>query len=208
MGGKLKARNVSVDFKRTRGRYVLEEKFQFRCISSFFPVLLQSFDEQFLQKWLGRERLLLLAPLLFPFSFSSPLRLLLGVGIYWKYRMYYSELTSLQQLKRLPLRTISVNLPSLQLIFPRQIFFDVMISWGGVRLSPLGKPASIWPILPAPDDGYWWMWRNRWLIPWSSCQSSWLRIQRSGFGSRRYGVHSSSWVQLRSYLKEKVAAPV
>jgi hypothetical protein len=46
-------------------------------------------------------------------------------------------------------------------------------------------------------------------------QTSWLQIQRSGFDSRRYhifweavvwnGVHSASWVQLRSYLEEKVA---
>jgi hypothetical protein len=53
---------------------------------------------------------------------------------------------------------------------------------------------------------------------WSSGQSSWLQIQRSGFDSRRYqvfwevvgldGFHSASWVQLRSYLKEKVAAAV
>jgi hypothetical protein len=48
--------------------------------------------------------------------------------------------------------------------------------------------------------------------------SSWLQIQRSGFDSRRYQifwevvglerVHSALWVQLRSYLEEKVAAPV
>jgi hypothetical protein len=36
---------------------------------------------------------------------------------------------------------------------------------------------------------------------WSSGQSSWLQIQRSR-------VHSASWVQLRSYLNGKVAAPV
>jgi hypothetical protein len=47
-------------------------------------------------------------------------------------------------------------------------------------------------------------------------QSSWLQFRRSGFDSRHYrifwevcnGVHSASWVQLRSYLEEKVAAPV
>jgi hypothetical protein len=52
----------------------------------------------------------------------------------------------------------------------------------------------------------------------STGQSSWLQIQRSGFDFRRYqifwqvvaleGAHSASWVQLRSYLKEKVVAPV
>jgi hypothetical protein len=53
---------------------------------------------------------------------------------------------------------------------------------------------------------------------WSSGQSSWLQIQGSRFDSRLYKifwkvvslerVHWASWVQLRSYLKEKVAAPV
>jgi hypothetical protein len=27
-----------------------------------------------------------------------------------------------------------------------------LISWGGVRLSPLGTSATVWPIVPAPDD--------------------------------------------------------
>jgi hypothetical protein len=59
---------------------------------------------------------------------------------------------------------------------------------------------------------------EEWLPLWSSGQSCWLQIQRSGFDSRRYQihwevvglerVHLASWVQLRSYLKEKVAAPV
>jgi hypothetical protein len=29
-----------------------------------------------------------------------------------------------------------------------------------VRLSPLGTPATNWPIVPAPDDR-WWVWRSR-----------------------------------------------
>jgi hypothetical protein len=51
---------------------------------------------------------------------------------------------------------------------------------------------------------------------WSSGQSSWLQIQRSGFDSPIYeifwvvglGVHSASWAQLRSYLKERIVASV
>jgi hypothetical protein len=27
-----------------------------------------------------------------------------------------------------------------------------LVSWGGVRLSPLGTSAINWPIVPAPDD--------------------------------------------------------
>jgi hypothetical protein len=52
---------------------------------------------------------------------------------------------------------------------------------------------------------------------WSSGQSSWPQFQRNGLDSRRYQIfwvvglergHSASWVQVRSYLKQKVAAPV
>jgi hypothetical protein len=32
----------------------------------------------------------------------------------------------------------------------------------GVRLSPLGTSATIWPIVPAPNGGWWWVWGNRW----------------------------------------------
>jgi hypothetical protein len=31
-------------------------------------------------------------------------------------------------------------------------FFFFLVSWGGVRLSPLGTSATIWPIVPAPDN--------------------------------------------------------
>jgi hypothetical protein len=30
------------------------------------------------------------------------------------------------------------------------VFF--LLSWGGVRLSPLGTAATVWLIVPAPDD--------------------------------------------------------
>jgi hypothetical protein len=29
------------------------------------------------------------------------------------------------------------------------------VPWGGVRLSPLGTSATVWPIAPAPDDRWW-----------------------------------------------------
>jgi hypothetical protein len=35
----------------------------------------------------------------------------------------------------------------------------------GVRLSPLGTAATVWPIIPAPDDR-WWLWSNRWSVNW------------------------------------------
>jgi hypothetical protein len=30
-----------------------------------------------------------------------------------------------------------------------------LVSWGGVRLSPLGTSATNWPIVPARDDRWW-----------------------------------------------------
>jgi hypothetical protein len=47
---------------------------------------------------------------------------------------------------------------------------------------------------------------------WSIGKSSWLQLQRCpGFSEKEWVwnvVHSASWVQLKSYLEEKVAAPV
>jgi hypothetical protein len=39
------------------------------------------------------------------------------------------------------------------------LFF--LVSCGGVRLNPLGTSASNWPIVPAPDDRWWWVWSSR-----------------------------------------------
>jgi hypothetical protein len=30
--------------------------------------------------------------------------------------------------------------------------FFFLVSWSGVRLRPFGTSATIWPIVPAPDD--------------------------------------------------------
>jgi hypothetical protein len=38
--------------------------------------------------------------------------------------------------------------------------FYFIDSWCGLRLSPLGTSATIWPIVPAPDDR-WWVWSSR-----------------------------------------------
>jgi hypothetical protein len=54
---------------------------------------------------------------------------------------------------------------------------------------------------------------------WSRGESSWLQTQMSGFDSRHYQIFwevvglervplSLSWVQLKGYLKKKVAVPV
>jgi hypothetical protein len=38
-------------------------------------------------------------------------------------------------------------------------------SWGGVRLSPLGMLAAVWPVVPAPDDR-WWVRSSKWNENW------------------------------------------
>jgi hypothetical protein len=93
-----------------------------------------------------------------------------------------------------------------------------------------GAPDPWPPLLPSGQSSWlqngdvlWFLWGTNWIHIcyveesrpplWFSGQSSWLQIQRLGFDFRRYqtfwnGVHSASWIQLRSYLKEKVEAPV
>jgi hypothetical protein len=39
-----------------------------------------------------------------------------------------------------------------------------LVSWGGVRLSPLGMPAANWPTVPAMDDR--WVWSISWNENW------------------------------------------
>jgi hypothetical protein len=46
-----------------------------------------------------------------------------------------------------------------------RVFF-FLLSWGGVRLGPLGTPATNWPIVPAPDDRWWWMLSSQWNENW------------------------------------------
>jgi hypothetical protein len=49
--------------------------------------------------------------------------------------------------------------------------FFSLVSWGGVRLSPLGTSANIWPIAPAPDDR-WWVWGSWWNGNWQGNRST------------------------------------
>jgi hypothetical protein len=41
------------------------------------------------------------------------------------------------------------------------MMYFFFLSWDGVRLSPLGMAATIWSIVPVPDDG-WWVWSSQW----------------------------------------------
>jgi hypothetical protein len=59
--------------------------------------------------------------------------------------------------------------------FPLRVFGDVLLIIAGhtssrlcssycvgLRLCSLGTSASIWPIVPSLDDGWWWTWSNQW----------------------------------------------
>jgi hypothetical protein len=78
-----------------------------------------------------------------------------------------------------------------------------LVSWGGVRLSLLGTSATIWPIVPVPNDR-WWMWSSRWNEHWQGKQKyseklvqvplcppqiphdpTWARTRAAAVGSRR-----------------------
>jgi hypothetical protein len=41
----------------------------------------------------------------------------------------------------------------------------IVVSWGGVRLSPLGTSATNWPTVPVLDDR-WLVWSSRWNENW------------------------------------------
>jgi hypothetical protein len=41
-----------------------------------------------------------------------------------------------------------------------------LVSWGGLRLSPVGTVATVWPIVPGPDKRWWWLWSSRWNENW------------------------------------------
>jgi hypothetical protein len=44
--------------------------------------------------------------------------------------------------------------------------FFFLVSWGGVRLGLVGTSATIWSIVPAPDDWWWWMYSSWWKENW------------------------------------------
>jgi hypothetical protein len=60
----------------------------------------------------------------------------------------------------------SLSLPSGLIVISRTFgqprFF--LVSWGGMRLSPLRASATNWPIVPAPDDR--WIWSSQWNENW------------------------------------------
>jgi hypothetical protein len=57
-----------------------------------------------------------------------------------------------------------------QIIEVRYSWIFFVVSWGGVRLSLLGTSTTNWPIVPALDDRWWWMWSSRWNENWQGKQ--------------------------------------
>jgi hypothetical protein len=58
---------------------------------------------------------------------------------------------------------LSIRITSL--LIRRALKFNY-VSWGGVRLSPLGKSDTVLPLVPASDNRWWWMWSSRWNENW------------------------------------------
>jgi hypothetical protein len=59
------------------------------------------------------------------------------------------------------------------------VLFFFLVSWCVVRLSPLGTSATNWPIIPAPDDRWWWMWSSRWKGNWQGRPKYWEKTYLS-----------------------------
>jgi hypothetical protein len=59
--------------------------------------------------------------------------------------------------------TVLISLKSINLLVTETHFSPPC---SGVRLSPLGTSTTNWPIVPAPDGGWWWMWSSRWNKNW------------------------------------------
>jgi hypothetical protein len=65
---------------------------------------------------------------------------------------------------RVPLALHTPDLQKKNFNIARSEFLTVGSSWYGVRLNPFGTLATLWPTVPAPDDGWWCVWSSRWNI--------------------------------------------
>jgi hypothetical protein len=61
-------------------------------------------------------------------------------------------------------KLVSCSTSSLQVysLFSSCFFFLFLNERGGT----FGTAATYWPIVPAPDDRWWWLWRNWWNEDW------------------------------------------
>jgi hypothetical protein len=63
----------------------------------------------------------------------------------------------------------------------------------GVRLSPLGTWATIWPIAPSLDSGWWWAWTSRWNEWQGKLKYSWGNLPECRFAYHRFHI---TWTEL------------
>jgi hypothetical protein len=70
--------------------------------------------------------------------------------------MIFLNINSLFNVMCINLKTFSYDNVSFLFLF--------LLSWSGVRLSPLGTSAANWPVVPASDDRYVWssQWNENW----------------------------------------------
>jgi hypothetical protein len=92
------------------------------------------------------------------------------------FSIYYSTIILLLDNILSAILPASLNVPQIHYIpdlLPRSLgcgksnvtlFF--LVSRGGVRLSPLGTSATNSPIVPAPDERWWWVCSSRWNENW------------------------------------------
>jgi hypothetical protein len=98
---------------------------------------------------------------------SSPVILTttLNTSYYFPYSLYITLSEILQ------VWTMSINC---RIVGQVRVWYAVVtdLRWSarqavyGLRLSPLGTAANVWPIVPTPCDRWWWVWSSRWIENW------------------------------------------
>jgi hypothetical protein len=68
-----------------------------------------------------------------------------------------------------------------------------LISWAGVRPSPLGTSATNWPIVAAPDDRLW-VWSSRWN---ENCQEK-QKYSEKTYPNATSSTTNPTWLDLGS----------
>jgi hypothetical protein len=88
------------------------------------------------------------------------------------------------------------------------LYFVFLVSWGGVRLSPL-YCGHYWPTVPAPDDR-WWVWSSRWNDNWQGNRSTQRKPapvpfvhHKSHLTSPGLGQPLTAWAKIFSVPREK-----
>jgi hypothetical protein len=76
-------------------------------------------------------------------------------------------------------------------------------SAGGERLSPLATAATVWSIVPTPDDRCWWLWSNRWN---ASCQGKPMYSKKT-YPSDTLSTTNPTWPVLGSNPGRRCGKP-